>query len=113
MSNNILNVTEQTFTNEVIESKIPVLVEFGAHWCGPCQRQLPILESYENNNRGLVKVCKVDIDESNELARKYGIRSVPTIILFKYGMPTKTVVGLQTGQQLEAMIPEHQIDPVC
>lgn len=113
MSDYILNVTEQTFAKEVIESKIPVLVEFGAHWCGPCQRQLPILEDYENNNRGLVKVCKIDIDEATELTKQYNIRSVPTIIVFKGGVPIQTVVGLQTGKQLEAMIPDHQIEPVC
>jgi len=113
MSDNILNVTEQTFASEVIDSKIPVLVEFVAPWCGACNRQLPILEAYENNNRGLVKVYKVDIDDSNELSKKYGIRSVPTIILFKDGKPTKTVVGLQSGKQLEAMIPEYQIEPAC
>ena len=113
MSDNIIRVTDNTFTNEVINSTIPVLVEFGAQWCGPCKRQLPILESYENNNRGLVKVCKVDIDECSELSRKYGIRSVPTIILFKNGNPIKTVVGLQSAQKLEDMIPENQISPIC
>jgi thioredoxin 1 len=109
----VLVVTEETFSAEVLKSDKPVVVEFGAVWCGPCQRQLPILEAFENNNRGLVKVCKVDIDENQNLARQMMIRAVPTIMVFKNGSTVKTVVGMQTGTQLESLLPENQIDPAC
>lgn len=109
----ILVLTDATFENEVIQSKLPVIVEFGAEWCGPCKRQLPILEFFAKNNENLVKVCKVDIDDCSELAKKMGIRAVPTIILFKDGKVLKTVTGLQSGAQLENMLPENQIDPIC
>ena len=90
---NVVLVDDNNFETEVINSILPVLVDFGASWCGPCVRQLPILESFADVNVGLVKVCKVDVDDASNVAAKYSIRSVPTLILFRNG----TNLGFKAG----------------
>lgn len=77
---NLFDFTEDNFESEVLASTIPVIVEFGATWCGPCQKQLPILEKLADES-GDIKVGKVDVDQSRNLANKYAVRSVPTIMV--------------------------------
>jgi thioredoxin 1 len=85
---------DDNFEAEVLGSELPVLLDFSATWCGPCQRQLPILEKYATENVGKVKVCKLDIDDAPTVTAKYGIRSVPTILLFNKGQKVDAKVGL-------------------
>lgn len=86
-------IEEKEFQAEVLESKVPVLVDFSASWCGPCQMMGPVLEQLEAEYAGKAKVVKVDIDASMGLAQKYQIMSVPNMIFFKEGIPKDAVVG--------------------
>ena len=83
----------QEFQAEVLESKVPVLVDFSATWCGPCQMMGPVLEQLSAEYEGKAKIVKVDIDESMDLAQKYRIMSVPNMIIFKDGAPVDAVIG--------------------
>ena len=100
----LVSVDENNFETEVVNSKIPVLVDFGATWCGPCQKQLPILEKFANENLGTFKVCKVDIDDAPDLAAKFNIRGVPTIALFSKGVNVDTKVGLTSPSALKELV---------
>lgn len=101
---NISVVTSATFSSEVLESDIPVLVDFSAVWCGPCQRQLGVLREFAEKYDGEIKVCKVDIDDSPDLTLTYRIRSVPTLVLFRKGKPIHTKVGLNSIHNMEDML---------
>ncbi len=93
--------------NELIKSDKPTLVDFFATWCGPCRMQGPVLEEVKNKVGDTANVLKVDIDKNVELAQRYRVQSVPTIILFKSGEAVWRAVGLQQGDVLEAKIKEH------
>lgn len=92
----VVYVDENNFETEVLKSEVPVLVDFSATWCGPCQRQMPIVEKFATENLNRVKVCKVDIDESPAITAKFGIRGVPTMLVFRQGEKTASQVGLTT-----------------
>src|SRR5881227_3699417 len=94
-------VTEQSFAEEVLESETPVLVDFWAEWCGPCHAVLPILDRIVAERNGDLKLVKVNIDEEQELARRYGIMSIPAMIIFKDGEPAAAAVGAQPKGALE------------
>ena len=95
-----LEVTEATFTQEVLQASTPVLVDFWAPWCGPCRMQGPILEKFAEAN-GNVKVVKVNVDENMTLAASYGIMSIPSLLLFNKGEMVKSKVGLQSMNDLQ------------
>ena len=94
-------VTETTFDQEVLESETPVLVDFWAEWCGPCHAVSPILERIVEERSGELKLVKVNIDEEQELARRYGIMSIPAMILFKEGEPAAATIVAQPKGALE------------
>jgi thioredoxin 1 len=94
-------VTESTFDEEVIKSETPVLVDFWAEWCGPCHAVSPILDKIVEERAGELKLVKVNIDEEQGLALKYGVQSIPTMILFKGGEPAAAVIGAQPKGALE------------
>jgi thioredoxin 1 len=94
-------VTEQTFEEEVLKSEKPVLVDFWAEWCGPCHAVAPVLDKIVNERNGDLKLVKVNIDEEQGLALRYGVQSIPMMILFKEGEPTAAAVGAQPKPQLE------------
>jgi thioredoxin 1 len=94
-------VTESTFEQEVLNSETPVIVDFWAEWCGPCHAVAPVLDRIVEEHQGELKLVKVNIDEEQELARRYGIMSIPTIILFKAGEPAQVAVGAQPKSALE------------
>src|SRR4029450_8573065 len=96
-----LNVTTETFEQEVIQSDKPVLVDFWAEWCGPCHAVAPILDRIAAERETELKLVKVNIDEEHELQQRYGIASIPTMILFKGGEPSAAVIGAQPKGAIE------------
>ena len=94
-------VKEDTFTSEVLESDKPVIVDFWAEWCGPCHAVAPVLDKIVEERDGEVKLVKVNIDEEQELAMRFGVQSIPMMILFKDGEPTAAAVGAHPKSSLE------------
>ena len=97
-------VTVNNFENEVLKSEIPVLVDFWATWCGPCQMLAPTVSAVAEKYDGKVKVCKVDIDENIPLAEKYGIEVIPTLVVFDKGSEKTRKSGLMTQAEIESML---------
>jgi thioredoxin 1 len=104
MSEHILHVTDASFKSEVLESQIPVLVDYWAEWCGPCKMIAPILEEVGKEYAGKLKVAKLNIDDNPKTPGEYGIRGIPTLILFKGGNVEATKVGALSKSQLTAFI---------
>ena len=98
-----IHVTKDTFQQEVLESKIPVLVDFWAEWCGPFQMVLPIVEELGEELTD-VKICKVNVDEQMELAKQYRVMSIPTLMVFKDGEMVKREMGAKSKAELLAML---------
>ncbi len=97
-------VTDADFTEEVLNSDLPVLVDFWADWCGPCKMVAPVVEELAGDYDGRLKVMKVDVDASPLTAGTYGIRSIPTLLIFKGGKPVDQVVGAVPKQMLQEKI---------
>ncbi len=104
MSENIHHVTDDTFDAEVLQSQSPVLVDYWAEWCGPCKAIAPTLEEVAKEYSGKLKVAKVNVDENQGIPRKYGIRGIPTLMLFKNGNIEATKVGALSKSQLTAFL---------
>ncbi len=102
----MLQIKSDKFQKEVIESKVPVLVDFSATWCGPCKMMGPVLEQLSAEYEGKAKVFKVDIDESSDLAQKYQIMSVPNMIFFKDGKQVDAVLGVTPPTILKQKLDE-------
>ena len=104
MSDNIIHLTDDTFEQEVINSEGPVLVDYWADWCGPCKMIAPILDEIAGDYQDKVKIAKLNIDENPATPPKYGIRGIPTLMLFKGGNVEATKVGAVSKSQLTAFI---------
>ena len=104
MSEHIHYVSDASFKNDVLESPIPVLVDYWAEWCGPCKMIAPILDDIAKDYNGRLKVAKLNIDENPKTPGEYGIRGIPTLILFKGGSVEATKVGALSKSQLVAFI---------
>jgi thioredoxin 1 len=104
VSDSIVFLTDESFQNEVIESSEPVLVDYWAEWCGPCKMIAPILTEIATEYQGKIKVAKLNIDENPQTPPKYGIRGIPTLMLFKDGNVEATKVGALSKSQLTAFI---------
>jgi len=96
-----IDVTEATFEQEVLKSETPVIVDFWAEWCGPCHAVAPVLEKIVEERGDQIKLVKVNIDQEQGLSIKYGVMSIPTMILFKEGEPAAAAVGAQPKSALE------------
>ena len=100
-------VTTQTFEQEVLKSDIPVMVDFWAEWCGPCKMLAPAVDAIAEEFAGKMKVLKLDIDKDAAIASKYGVMSIPTLIIFKGGTIAEQIIGNQTKQKIIEKIQQH------
>lgn len=106
MANHELTLTDQTFDEEIKSSAEPVLVDFWAEWCGPCKMVAPVLDEIAADQDGRLRIGKINIDENLELARRYDVMSIPTLILFKDGEPQVRIIGAKgKGQLLQELQP--------
>ncbi|MGD1983906.1 MAG: thioredoxin TrxA [Chromatiaceae bacterium] len=104
MSDKIVHVTDDDFENEVLQSNAPVLVDYWAEWCGPCKMIAPVLDEIADEYDGRVKIAKLNIDDNPTTPPRYGIRGIPTLMLFKDGEVEATKVGAVSKSQLTAFI---------
>lgn len=104
MSEHIIHLSDEGFEQEVLQSSIPVLVDYWAEWCGPCKMIAPILDDISKEYAGRLKIAKLNIDDNQQTPPKYGIRGIPTLMLFKNGNVEATKVGALSKSQLTAFI---------
>jgi len=104
MSENIVNLNDENWENEVTKSTVPVLVDFWAEWCGPCKMIAPALAELAGELSGKIKICKVNVDENQMLAEKYHIRSIPTLLVIKNGTVQEQLVGAIRKDDLKAKL---------
>ena len=104
---NAVAVTEQNFDIEVLQSTVPVLVDFWAAWCGPCRAVAPVVEEIATEYNGRLKVAKIDVDENQEISIRFGVQSIPTLMLFKDGKPVERLVGAYPKPILLSKIKPH------
>ncbi len=104
MSDLIQHVTDDSFELEVLKSPLPVLVDYWAEWCGPCKAIAPVLEEIAKEYSGKLKIAKVDVDSNTEVPKKFNIRGIPTLMLFKNGVVEATKVGALSKSQLTAFL---------
>jgi thioredoxin 1 len=107
MSDKIKHVTDKTFEREVIQSTVPVLVDYWAEWCGPCKMIGPALDASAESYAGRLSIAKVNVDENPSLPSRYGIRGIPTLMIFKNGQVAATKVGALSKAQLAAFIDDN------
>jgi thioredoxin 1 len=98
---NIVTLTKANFANEVLQSPTPVLVDFWAEWCGPCKMIAPVLNELAEEYAGRVRIGKVNIDDDQQLATEYGIRAIPTLLLFHKGQVAEQIVGMRSKRDLK------------
>ncbi len=104
MSDQIVSTTDANFETDVLKSALPVLVDYWAEWCGPCKMISPILDEIATSYQGKLRIAKVNVDENAQLTQKYGIRSIPTLMLFKDGNVQAQKIGALSKSQLAAFI---------
>jgi len=107
MAGNVLEITDNNFESEVAKSNVPVLVDFWAAWCAPCRMLAPTVEAIAKDYDGKAKVGKLNVDENNEVSAKFGIKGIPTLILFKNGVEQERVVGATTKDNIARMLDKH------
>lgn len=107
MAENIVRINDSNFESEVVQSDIPVLVDFWAEWCGPCHMVAPEVEKLAAEKKGVLKVGKLNVDECRDTAIKYGISSIPTLLLFKDGQVVKKLVGAMSKDKILTEISQY------
>jgi thioredoxin 1 len=106
MSENVHKFTDQNFDSDVSKSNIPVLIDFWASWCGPCKAIAPVIDEIAGEYNGKVKVGKVDVDQNQDTAMKYGVRSIPTLLIMKDGKVVNQIVGAVPKGNITTMLDE-------
>ena len=106
-ASNVLNITEANFTSEVLQSPVPVLIDFWAEWCGPCKAVAPIIDELAGELDGRAKFGKINIDDQSGLAGQYGVRAIPTILIFKGGQVMEQVVGPRSKRDLKRNLEKY------
>ena len=101
-ASNIVQLTQENFAKEVLQSPQPILVDFWAEWCGPCKALAPILDELAQEYEGKIRIGKVNIDDHQSLAAEYGIHSIPTLLMFRQGQVADQIVGLRSKRDLKA-----------
>lgn len=104
MSDNIVHVTDATFETEVLQSEVPILLDFWAPWCGPCKMIAPVLDELATELAGQVKIAKINVDDNQAVPAQFGVRGIPTLIVFKDGQALATKVGALAKNQLAAFV---------
>jgi len=107
LAEDISNITDGTFEEEVLKSKIPVLVDFWATWCAPCQLIVPSLEYLAQHYKDKIKIAKLNVDENPKTSSRYGIMSIPTLLLFKEGELKETIVGALPQEKIIQIVTKH------
>ncbi|MEW6729862.1 MAG: thioredoxin [Acidobacteriota bacterium] len=107
MAGNVMEITDGNFEKEVLSSKVPVLIDFWAAWCAPCRMLAPVVEAVAKDYDGKAKVGKLNVDENNEISAKFGIKGIPTLILFKGGVEQERVVGATTKDNITRMLDKY------
>ena len=102
-----MNSTQIDFEAEVLQSDLPVLVDFSASWCGPCQAIAPVIESLSEEYAGRAKVVTIDVDAETEISARYGVMSIPTLVVFKDGREAERIVGAAQRDAIEGLIKRH------
>ena len=102
----VSHVAEESFQSDVLDSNVPVLVDFWAEWCGPCRMIAPVLDQISEEYDGRLQIMKLNVDEAQQTAFQYNVRSIPTLLLFKNGQVEMQVVGAQSRQQICKMLDE-------
>jgi thioredoxin 1 len=101
---NVTQVTDESFAELLENSELPIMIDFFATWCGPCKAIAPILDEFAGENQGKVKVVKLNVDENPRTPAKYGVRGIPTLILFNQGKEIDKIVGMTSKENLQAML---------
>lgn len=104
MNQNIIAISDTSFENDVIQSKVPVLVDFWAQWCGPCKAIAPLLDDIADQFAGKIKIAKMDVDQNPGTPPKFGVRGIPTLILFKEGQVKATQIGMVSKKDLVSFV---------
>lgn len=107
MSENFFEVTDDTFEQEVIQSELPVLVDFWAVWCAPCKMVIPTLEHLAQNLKDRLRIVKLNVDNNMKTSSKYGVMSIPTLLLFNKGELKETIVGAQPQEKIVEVVSKH------